>query len=176
MRSDREERIARCEKAYRAGRTLEEIGSVEGISREYVRQLLKGRVAANEGGYSVRMKRARAKRERERDARYVAKYGMTRAEFKAVDPDIRFRFKEQRQNARRRGFLWTLKLAGWLDVWGDRIVDRGRGADKLVLAMIDTEIGFVPGNVRICTHSESSRATQIRRWSKKALVSEAGVE
>ena len=40
----------------------------------------------------------------------------------------------QKQNARRRGIEFDFTYADWISWWGNDIVSRGRGTDKLVMA------------------------------------------
>ena len=56
-------------------------------------------------------------------------------------------YRAQKQNARRRGILFEFDYQSWVDWWGDDIVNRGRGREKLVMARYNDSGPYHPDNV-----------------------------
>lgn len=150
------------ERAYRAGQTLAEIGKVYGVTRERIRQLLVGSGAnAKSGGAFVRKLIKRARKEALINARYVAKHGMTRAEYMALrgdnfrtSPQLRYRYQER--TAHHRGIGWEFNFASWWKVWSDsgKWALRGRG-HGYVMSRIGDAGPYSPENVRIIKATEN---------------------
>ena len=56
-------------------------------------------------------------------------------------------FGAQKQNARRRNIPFEFTYQTWIDWWGDDIQQRGKGADKLVMARKNDQGAYHPDNV-----------------------------
>jgi len=56
-------------------------------------------------------------------------------------------YSAQKQNARRRGIEFNFTYQSWIDWWGNDIVFRGKGADKLVMARKNDQGSYHPDNV-----------------------------
>jgi hypothetical protein len=53
----------------------------------------------------------------------------------------------QKQNARRRGIPFEFTYQEWIDWWGNDIIFRGKGKDKLVMARNNDCGAYHPDNV-----------------------------
>lgn len=140
------------ERRYRAGATLAEIGKAFGVTRERVRQLLAKRgVTRLDGGSTERSRQLGRRIAAERDARYIAKYGMPFKAYRAVPPLARARYKEQRRNAQHRRIEWHFTLASWWGVWlaSGRWEQRGRTRGAWVMSRIGDTGPYSPGNCRL---------------------------
>jgi hypothetical protein len=56
-------------------------------------------------------------------------------------------FRAQKQNARRRGISFEFTYDTWIDWWGLDIEQRGKGAEKLVMARKEDQGSYHPDNV-----------------------------
>lgn len=158
---------------YRSGLTLQAIGDQFGVSRERIRQYVaEFGLSRLHGGRHVAAERnakkrfiAENKRRRERNKRYLAKYGYSKDELlKMCDgkltnrhgPVIRFR---EARNVLKRYSEWTLTFREWWQVWerSGRWKERGKGRGNFVMARIDRSRGFCKGNVHITTHENNLR-------------------
>ena len=54
---------------------------------------------------------------------------------------------QQKQNARRRGIPFEFTYKEWIDWWGEDIILRGKGKDKLVMARNNDSGAYHPNNV-----------------------------
>lgn len=72
-----------------------------------------------------------------------------------ADYSYQIMFNTQKQNARRRGIPFEFTYESWIDWWGDDIVNRGRGTDKLVMARNNDTGAYSPDNVRKATGSDN---------------------
>lgn len=135
---------ARAEKAldmaqrYEAGSTLQEIGNYYGITRERVRQLIKGELGmtGKDGGLAKRSAARRHAEAEQKDRRCLAENGMSRADYKRVRACLsptglqpQACFRQQRNNARIRSIPWQMTFAEWWDIWekSGKWMERGRG-------------------------------------------------
>ena len=77
-----------------------------------------------------------------------------------MDPQTRIYYNAynmQRLHAGYRKIAWQFNFEEWLAWWGEDIVNRGQGKDKLVMAR-NGDIGpYHPDNVRKITHSQNSK-------------------
>ena len=56
-------------------------------------------------------------------------------------------FSAQKQNARRRGIAFEFTYDTWISWWGNDIEQRGKGANKLVMARKEDTGSYHPDNV-----------------------------
>lgn len=66
---------------------------------------------------------------------------------KLADTPYRMKFDNQRQNAKRRGIPFNFTYETWREWWGDDIVNRDKGKDKLVMARKNDIGPYDPDNV-----------------------------
>lgn len=167
---------------YRAGKTLEQIGALYGLTRERVRQIISKYqgIAAQDGGQHVRAKARQERAAERKDAQYLAKYGCTftdwqrmvrlgkemRAAGKGKYQAPTYAFVTQRTNARVRGIDWNLTLLQWWTIWQEsgKWDQRGRGHGYMMCRFGD--VGpYEAGNVYIATgvHNGSVQPNNIYR-------------
>lgn len=166
---------------FREGRTLQQIGDVYRLTRERVRQIIKRMgVVRNDGGVSLRGAINRAQRrsriKARRDARYMAWLGcdyetaldINGGESCHKDGTIVAAYHNQKNAAKYRGIAWELTLVEWLVVWelSGHLSERGRGADKYVMARKGDEGPYALDNVYITTCAQNGRDYQSRRHGK----------
>jgi len=147
---------------YAGGRTLEEVGSRYGISRERVRQIL--RLLGVSVGDSLRHQRAQNKlRDVQRKhldymKRIERKYGMSYANFLRINKIVNGQrrrivdiYHYSRCSARRNKTRWNLTFPQWHDIWkhSGKIDYIGRQEGEYILWRIDKTKGFILGNVRV---------------------------
>lgn len=162
-------RAADMERRYRAGETLQQIGTHYGITRERVRQILARRgVTREEGGQHFKTLQGREQCRQRREARYLAHYGCTYEQFWSVNPrgysvrDDYYRtpigaFQNQRRNARERGIAWGFPTFwSWWQVWdkSGHWNERGRG-HGYVMARHGDSGPYSPQNVKIVLATEN---------------------
>lgn len=153
--------------------TLQGIADQYGVTREYIRQLLKKHgVAKTSGARSKRICAAKMSRgselARRKRERYLAKYGCDVEEFeKANDfksPCDRssnyYKYRYHKHNARIRGIEFHLSFLQWLAIWGEKIAQRGRGGDLYVMSRKMDTGAYEEGNVEIITCRENTRRYQ----------------
>ena len=56
-------------------------------------------------------------------------------------------YRTQKQNARQRNVAFEFTYDSWINWWGNDIVNRGRGKDKLVMARNNDTGSYHPDNV-----------------------------
>ena len=61
-------------------------------------------------------------------------------------------FSAQKQNARRRGIEFNFTYDTWIEWWGEDIVNRGKGRDKLVMARNNDCGPYAVDNVKKLTN------------------------
>ena len=150
------------ERAYRSGETLAQIGNAYGVTRERIRQLLSLRGLNGDcGGAKVRRDIRLARRRASLDAKYLAKYGMTRDEYLALrgddwrqSPQLRYRYQERA--AHQRGIGWEFNFASWWKIWSEsgKWAQRGRGYGY-VMARFNDNGPYSPDNVKIIKATEN---------------------
>ena len=160
-RDDREARNEDIKRRFLEGQTLEQAGAAHGLTRERARQILMryGLNKNNGGGFMLSRIRV-AKKKAEIEKKQVDRLGMTLKEMRDLRSEglrcPRAAYRQQVSNAKRRGCEWTITFADWWKMWQEDGRYGERGRLKVVMTRIDFSIGFVPGNVKICTQSESS--------------------
>lgn len=158
---------------YRAGRTLEEIGQVYGVTRERVRQIITKvhGITAEHGGQSLKARLGRAQRRAEKEAACLLKNGCTLAQLKDLRRIGREAVKAgaapckspiqafvtQKNSAKGRGIDWNIKLWDWWTIWQEsgHWEDRGPGHGYVMCRFAD-EGAYEVGNVYIATGVHNS--------------------
>lgn len=151
---------------YSRGFTLQQIGTVFGVTRERIRQIVKRNgMTADEGGIQQRAQERRARyvagvasRREERAARI---FGCTHAELMALNDGLSGYvrgtkgrgFLDQRRNAEKRGIEWQMNFPEWCQVWRDsgHFEERGRKGDLYVMARRQDFGPYAAWNVYITT-------------------------
>lgn len=147
---------------YGRGLTLEAIGKHFGVSRERVRQIVT-EAGAKRAGHAARHKVVAEKKVAKRaaiDAACVAKYGVTRVEWKALSlAGVITSYRNQRSSAKARGIPWELTLYEWLTIWRDsgKLEQRGKGKNKYCMTRVGDIGPYKADNVVIKTNSENAK-------------------
>jgi len=76
-------------------------------------------------------------------------------------------FREQKQNARRRNISFDFTYDSWIEWWGEDIVNRGKGKDKLVMARNNDTGAYHPDNVIKMLNQENVRQGNIGKIVKE---------
>jgi hypothetical protein len=146
--------------------TMNEIGEREGISRERVRQILADQ-APEEVKKVLTIRRVKVRTEREenknslRETAFFKLWGCDRERFDyilAVFPDAQLRYKENKGNAHTMNRLWKMTFCEWAMCWinsgkvwlrGHKTLHKSGKYSQYWMSLIDPEVGYVVGNVRI---------------------------
>lgn len=158
---------------YRAGKTLEQIGQLYGVTRERVRQVISKchGLNADSGGARLKAKITRQSRTAQREAACLRKNGCTLLQMKelraigkqmiakghgAYRTPIRA-FECQRNNAKSRQIPWNLKLWEWWQIWqrSGKWSQRGREVGNYVMCRFGDTGAYEIGNVYIATVSHN---------------------
>lgn len=146
---------------YQSGKTLHEIGTQYGLTRERVRQLINKfhGLRATDGGKHKIGKDRRAVFEATRNAHSLKKWGCNFDQYILIRNLKRptRAFSMQRRNAIQREIGWELNLWQWWSIWqqSGHWHDRGRGQGYVMCR--NGDIGpYSIGNVFIATARENS--------------------
>jgi hypothetical protein len=66
-------------------------------------------------------------------------------------------YRIQKENARKRNIIFDLSYEQWLEIWGDKISQRGRGRGKYCMARNNDTGPYNIDNVRIIPFEENNR-------------------
>jgi DNA-binding CsgD family transcriptional regulator len=159
-----------AEKLFRAGITLDLIGSVFEISRERVRQIIEERGVDPAASRVVRKisheKQVAAMRKALWNKRCAAIYGCGFEVARELNGDKNFSlagsparaYVEQRRNSVRRGIPWEMNFPEWKRVWDEsgKWDSRGRGKNRYVMSRIGDSGSYRVGNVEIISAAQNS--------------------
>jgi len=158
---------------YRDGCTLQEVGDLFGISRERVRQVIRGRFGFDNrlDGRLSRSRRRLAEVAENRDARLLAKYGCTSDQYAGLleigrhmmEDGVPFcrtptgAWHSQRRSAMLRKIPWEISLWDWWMVWNasGKWEQRGRGRGYMMCRFGDRG-PYSLDNVYIATGSHNA--------------------
>ncbi|MDP1702605.1 MAG: hypothetical protein Q8L53_16835 [Aestuariivirga sp.] len=176
---------------YQTGRTLQDIGTENNMTRERVRQIITkfhGRVKKL-GGHAVMGKINLAARLVRRNQLCLKKYGCSLEQFavlKKFHCEMRKRgdsytvspigaFFTQKKNAKNREIEWKLSLWEWWAIWqqSGHWLDRGRTADAYVMCRRGDVGPYSVENVYIDTASHNCASIRANLLAKAELQSEA---
>lgn len=181
------------ESQFRSGTTLEEIGCIEGLSRQRVDQILKKRgIDSLEGGSALNKLihvedkiEARNLAQEVRERRIRELHGCSWEQWRELinigkgyssTTSPLGAYRAQRGNARSMGRVWNISLWEWWTVWAEsgKWGKRGRGKGKYCLAVIGTTGAFEVGNVHITTNNENASDSFLVHPAKKRNASRVG--
>jgi hypothetical protein len=155
---------------YRDGKTLEQIGSHFGVSRERVRQIIRrAGVLVGEGGAKVRAEKRVAAKRRAVVNRAESLWGVPFELWRELRAAGVIRaFEQQRQAAKIRAVDWQLTFAEWYAIWqtSGKLHLRGRGIGKYVMARTGDEGPYAVGNVQIQLSTQNNRDA-VKKWAGK---------
>jgi hypothetical protein len=169
------ERESRMVELHRAGFTLAQIGTMYGITRERVRQILQRiGVGRLDGGSHRQSQRHRAEKEARRiaacNARSIEAYGCDRETLLRLNAGLALHakgsmalaYKYHRHNATLRGIGWEFTFPEWCRVWVEsgKWEQRGRTRDQYVMARKNDFGPYAAWNVYITTLSQNFKDYQ----------------
>ncbi len=160
----RERRNTEMADLFKSGRTLTEIGELYSVSRERVRQVLKGMgIVRKDGGQYIRSVLRGNKREKASDELKQTRVGCTNEQwdyYRSMNEDYKkiplFFYFVQKSNAKSRGICWDLTINEWWYTWNESGKWKERGQGKYVMARHGDDGGYTMGNVYITTSSENA--------------------
>lgn len=159
---------------YKAGKTLQEVAEIYGVTRQRVQQVLK-RVGCNwetSGRLqrSIDAEESRRNKAKEHLASQIAKrWGCSVEEWKKGKSNGNIqRFVTQRKNAKHRGIEWNFTYKQWIDWWAEtgNIDNRGRGKELFCMSRLNDTGPYSPENVVCKTICENSREAFTRKPTK----------
>lgn len=148
---------------YSDGNTLQKIGSIYGVSRERIRQILKRNgFTRKDGGESVKAAPNKLAVQARRDSFWIDKYGCdyeATKQYRTEYPKATAQYRSQKNNAARRNIEWQMTFAEWIKIWieSGHYHERGLGIGKYVMCRIGDKGPYAPGNVEIGLSTENSR-------------------
>lgn len=80
----------------------------------------------------------------------------------------RQKYKEHRDSAKQRGISFDLSYEQWLEIWGDKIQERGVGANQYGMLRRRDEGGYTAGNVYIGTPKQNQQERVVAVRVKKS--------
>jgi len=151
---------------YQSGLSLRQIGSMYGITGEWVRRVIQPfALAREECGVAARAAKKQIQKEQNLDALYMEKYGVSRQEYVRLaaiknksGASIRKDYTQQRNSAKARNIQWNLTFPQWARFWLESgcIDKRGRGRDSYCMGRINDTGAYELGNIYISTLAANS--------------------
>ena len=165
--------------AYMKGNTLQQIGTVYGITRERVRQVLrKVDCPADMGGARLRSFVRVSEEHRKQQAKKAKKLSKIEMYFgcayEVLEPFVVttpwsdrgnklktpvVAYMQQRRSAEYRKIGWEISFADWWRIWQEsgKWEQRGRGKTKYVMARLGDSGPYSENNVYITTQSQNCK-------------------
>lgn len=143
-------RDARFVNLFLDGKKMRAIAEEHGCSREYVRQILKRNGYTTTGFDAALIKPAKWEPGVREKVLYWFKRGY----------DVRAAYSRHKFNSKLRGIEFNLSLKEWLEIWGEKIPDRGQG--KLMMCRHGDRGAYEVGNVYIGTAAENVKEWRAR--------------
>lgn len=163
---------------FRSGKTLDEIGSIYGITRARVHQIIKRNgLTKSDGGFfrlSLARKTENARRMASaRDSKALSYYGCSFQEFVSTNGSPKRRgsladaYLQQKKNAAARGVKWAITFPEWVSIWieSGHIHERGKGYGYC-MARFGDEGPYAKGNVYIATCATNASDYQMLRLGR----------
>ena len=166
---------------YKMGNSLQKIGDVYNLSRERVRQILrKAGVSRTEGGQAILSSKKAYEKNKIRDERYLAKWGMSYDDYwfinnqniPYIERPIR-KYIEQKRNALKRGIGFNMTFSEWWEIWKNsgKWTDRGKGKEKYVMARYSDSGDYEVNNVKIIPSVENnSESWHHKTWNTRPSI------
>lgn len=155
--------------AFKLGKTLQEIASFNGISRQRIHQIISSSgLRRCDGGAWLRTTKREA-RICLADKKYIEKWGISRVqrkEMQSMQNDPFLRFLQQKNNAQTRGISFTLTFTEWWKIWFDSGLWQNRGIRGYVMARFGDTGSYCVGNVHLITSADNGREYQAIRKSR----------
>lgn len=153
-------------------KTLKEIGDIEGVTRERVRQILfKMGIKAKDGGARARARTRRADIEAKRDLAYLHRYGMTRRAYREISKATGYLAQHRYRSFERSMRLfydepYLLTFGDWWELWhkSGHWSEYGRERDQYVLARIIRPGPFIKSNMQVIKSQENISSAIKRSW------------
>ena len=161
---------------YKTGQTLVSIGSVYGITRERVRQILKKNgITRMDGGQTISIFRstpdrieAKNKQIEKSEAFKRRVWGISLDEWKRIRQEFGYKpfqaYTYQRRNAAKRGIEWEFDFRTWWETWQEsgHWPERGRGKGYCMARLGDSG-PYSKDNVYFCTIGQNFSDSYITR-------------
>ena len=169
VKSKADDRAEAMAAMFVSGKTLAEVGTIFGVTRERVRQVINKFYGMTyvDGGAHTKSQRNREKASKRRDEKFLRTHGCTYSEYqtlKQLGSEIRASggtrertpigaFASQRSNAKSRGIEWKMSLWDWWSIWqrSGKWDQRGRTKDSYVMCRFGDTGAYEPSNVYIAT-------------------------
>ncbi|HEY9145651.1 MAG TPA: sigma factor-like helix-turn-helix DNA-binding protein [Thiobacillus sp.] len=160
---------------YRAGKTLEQVGQLYGMTRERVRQIIAAAgITRADGGLHVQSQRRRVRKATERQAKHDRRvmrfYGCSLAEARVLNDMVPLSrigspaqlYTRQRTTAKQRDISWEITFPEWMAVWRDsgKFDLRGHGRGSYCMARQGDTGPYSVANVYITTCDDNVRDYQ----------------
>lgn len=78
----------------------------------------------------------------------------------------RHQYAQHKANAKKRGIEFKLTFEQWRDIWGDKLVQRGRRVGQLVMCRINDEGAYEVGNVFLGTPARNGASRRMAYENK----------
>ena len=175
-------------KLYKAGKTLQEIGTHFGVSRERIRQIMEeeNEVSAQENRamralLRTPIKLARKKKKEDATERRCLKaWGMSKEQYFEIEKRYGHngaagspltQYAQQQSTAKMRSIAWKLTFPEWWKIWQDsgHYSERGRGGNRYAMCRFGDTGAYKVGNVEIITNAQNAADQWISGKKRKPL-------
>jgi len=154
------ERAMQMATMYRQGLTLQTIGDHFGLTRERVRQIIRGiGVLSAEGGIAKKAIQQRVAKRSKTAGRVMLRWGVSLDDWRVCKANkMVTRFTRQRQNAYMRNIDWRLTFVEWKSIWDSsgKYELCGRGTGHYCMSRIKDSGAYAVGNVHIQLFEQNS--------------------
>ena len=170
----RNAKYAYIEAEFTQGKTLQEIGTALGITRERVRQIIKklGLEREDGGAHIKSLLDARYKKQKTESPTYFKTYGCSKALAVEINGGVNLsvtgspaqKYGRQRQTSKHRDIGWEITFPEWWKVWQDsgHWEHRGRGSGYCMARIGDCG-SYSVDNVEIVTNSENIKDSYLAK-------------
>lgn len=155
-----------------AGETSGDLAKVYDCTRSRILQILKANgIKGEQGGRTIKPKRAAVLRAEKREARAQKHYGVSLETLSEFHKSVHNAYTVHKLNCERRGIPWAFNLETWAKVWEDsgKWEERGKkkvkGQPRYVMAQPDKTQPIGPDNCRVTTLA----GALVGRKSRKAV-------
>lgn len=160
--------IMKIVKRYKSGETQQQIAESFGVSRQRIQQVLAMRhISKIDGGAHIKtfIRLSNTKESDFHERRSINTYGCSVSEVERINNGNRLdergspsqRYRDQRNNAKKRGIGWEITLVEWWDVWQQSGRWSERGVSGYVMSRIGDTGPYAKDNVEIKTASDNHK-------------------